>query len=123
MTLGFLDYVVLVAYFIGIAVVGYRCGRGQRDTEDFFLGGRRQPWFVVSLSLVATEVSALTFLVVPGRSYESNCWYLQMYVGSLIGRLLIMVLLLVLLAISRSRHIAASLVTHGATMALEQTNG
>ncbi len=94
MQLGFFDLLVLVAYFAGILAVGFWAGRGERTTHDYFLGGRRQHWLVVAFSLVATEVSALTFLVVPGRSFEDNCWYLQMYVGSLIGRLLIMVLVL-----------------------------
>jgi SSS family transporter len=94
MPLGWLDIAVLAVYFAAILAVGLWCGRGERSTHDYFLGGRRQHWFVVGLSIIATEVSALTFLIVPGRSFASDCWYLQMYFGALIGRLLIVFLLL-----------------------------
>ena len=94
MSLGTADIAVLVAYFVGTVTIGLWFGRGERDTTDFFLGGRRQHWLVVGLSIIATEVSALTFLIVPGRSYEGNWWYLQMYVGSFVGRLLIVYMLL-----------------------------
>ncbi len=94
MTLGATDVAVLVAYFVVTVTIGLWFGRRERDTTDFFLGGRRQHWLVVGLSIIATEVSALTFLIVPGRSYEGNWWYLQMYAGSFVGRLLIVYLLL-----------------------------
>ena len=94
MTFGALDIVVVVVYFLAVMGTGLWFGRNERGTHDFFLGGRRQNWIVVGLSIVATEVSALTFLVVPGRAYESDWWYLQTYIGSLVGRLLIIVLLL-----------------------------
>lgn len=94
MNFGLLDIAVLGVYFVAILAVGMWFGRGERSTHDFFLGGRRQHWLVVGLSIIATEVSALTFLIVPGRSYESDFWYLQTYVGSFIGRVLIVYLLL-----------------------------
>ena len=94
MPLGALDLAVLAAYFVGILSLGFYVGRGERDTHDFFLGGRNQHWLIVGLSIVATEVSALKFLIVPGRSFETNFWYLQMYAGSIVGRLVIVYLLL-----------------------------
>ena len=94
MNLGSLDLLVLAVYFAAILAVGLWFGRGERDTHDFFLGGGRQHWLVVGLSIIATEVSALTFLIVPGRSYETNCWYLQMYAGAVVGRILIILLFL-----------------------------
>ena len=74
--------------------MGLWFGRGERSTHDYFLGGKRQHWLVVGVSIIATEVSALTFLIVPGRSFEDDCWYLQMYAGSFVGRLLVVYLLL-----------------------------
>lgn len=92
--LGRVDWCVLSAYFAAILFVGLWFGRGERSTHDYFLGGKRQHWLVVGMSIIATEVSALTFLIVPGRSFEDDCWYLQMYAGSFIGRLLIVYFLL-----------------------------
>ncbi len=93
-SLHWLDLVIIAIYFALILATGFWFGRGERDTKDFFLGARRQPWFVVSLSIIATEVSAITFLIVPGNAFAGDWWYLQMYAGSVIGRLLIVYLLL-----------------------------
>ncbi len=92
--MGAADVIVLVVYFVGVAFTGFWVGRGERTTHDFFLGGRQQHWLIVGLSIVATEVSALTFLIVPGRSFHENCWYLQLYAGAFVGRMLIVYILL-----------------------------
>ncbi len=92
--MGIADVIVLVVYFVGVAFTGFWVGRRERTTHDFFLGGRQQHWLIVGLSIVATEVSALTFLIVPGRSFHENCWYLQLYAGAFVGRVLIVYLLL-----------------------------
>lgn len=89
-----IDSLVLVGYFAAVLAVGVWSGRGEADTDDYFLGGRRQPWFVVGLSILATELSALTFIGVPGGSYSGDCSYLQLYFGSFLGRMLIVWLLL-----------------------------
>lgn len=89
-----LDYIVLGVYVAATLVVGLLAGRGERNTDDYFLGGRRQHWLLVGLSIVATEASALTFLIVPGRSFAQDFWYLQLYAGAFVGRLLIAYLLL-----------------------------
>jgi len=91
---GLADVAVLVVYFVGVAFTGFWVGRRERSTHDFFLGGRQQHWLIVGLSIVATEVSALTFLIVPGRSFHENCWYLQLYAGAFVGRMLIVYILL-----------------------------
>ncbi len=94
MNLGGLDIAVLSVYFVATVGIGLWAGRRERDTTDFFLGGREQHWFIVGLSIIATEVSALTFLIVPGRSFADDWWYLQMYAGAFVGRLVIAYLFL-----------------------------
>jgi len=94
MQLALLDWLVVAAYFAAVLSVGWWFGRTERTTDDFFLGGRRQPWLVVGLSIIATEVSAMTFVAVPALAYRENWWYLQMYAGAFVGRVLIIVLLL-----------------------------
>ncbi|MHC5112178.1 MAG: sodium:solute symporter family transporter, partial [Planctomycetota bacterium] len=88
------DWLVLAVYFLVIIGVGIWSGRGERDTGDFFLGGRRQNWFLVGLSILATEVSAVTFLIVPGNAFGEDWWYLQLYAGAFLGKILIVYLLL-----------------------------
>lgn len=88
------DYLVLAAYFVCVLGIGLWFGRHERDTHDYFLGGRRQHWLIVGLSIVATEVSALTFVGVPADAFGGDWNYLQMYAGALVGRLFIIVFLL-----------------------------
>lgn len=94
MNFAFLDYLILFLYFITIAVVGILAGRREKDTDDFFLGGRKMPWWTVTFSILATEVSAVTFIGAPGASYRGNYTYLQFAFGSLLGRVLIAFLFL-----------------------------
>lgn len=92
--MGSLDYVVLGVYFVAVLGVGLWFGRSERNTEDYFLGGRSQHWLIVGLSILATEVSALTFVAVPADSFAGDWNYLQLYAGSFLGRILILYLLL-----------------------------
>lgn len=94
MVLGWLDFVVVGAYFVAILAVGIWFGRRESSTYDYFLGGKRQHWLVVGLSIIATEVSALTFISVPADSFQGDWNYLQMYAGAFLGRILIVLLLL-----------------------------
>jgi len=93
-TFSIADWSVLGTYFVATLLVGLWFTRGERSSEDYFLGGRRQPWIVVGLSILATELSALTFVNVPADSFKGDCNYLQMYAGAILGRLLIVVALL-----------------------------
>jgi len=94
MTLGWLDLSVLAAYFVVTLAIGLWFGRRERTTHDFFLGGRRQHWLLAGVSIIATEISALTVIAVPGEAFKTDWSYLQMYAGSFIGRILIVLLLL-----------------------------
>jgi SSS family transporter len=94
MALGWLDLAVLAAYFVVTLAIGLWFGRRERTTHDFFLGGRRQHWLLAGVSIIATEISALTVIAVPGDAFHGDWSYLQMYAGSFIGRILIVLLLL-----------------------------
>ena len=61
-----LDFVVIVAYLVGITALGMWVGRRQRDAKDYFVADREIPWWAVMFSIVASETSALTFISVPG---------------------------------------------------------
>jgi solute:Na+ symporter, SSS family len=89
-----LDYIVLGTYFLVILGVGLWAGRGEKSAHDYFLGSGRQPWLVVGLSILATQLSAMTFIAVPGTAFASDCSYLQYYFGAFLGQLAIVWLLL-----------------------------
>lgn len=94
MTLGIVDIAVVATYFAITIAIGFWSGRGERSTHDFFLGGRRQHWLLAGVSIIATEVSAVTLIAVPAESFAENWNYLQMYAGAFLGRALIVYLLL-----------------------------
>jgi solute:Na+ symporter, SSS family len=94
MTFTTLDIVVLIAYLAGVIGLGTWMGRSQRSARDYFLAGHNVPWWVIMLSVVATETSALTFISLPATAYTGSFWMLQLAAGYLIGRVLVAVILL-----------------------------
>ncbi len=103
-----LDLIILVAYLALIVLFGLWIGRGQRDMQGYLLGGRNMPWWAILGSIVATETSTATFLSVPGLAFAERCAgattldptvggdlrFLQLALGILVGRVLIVYLLL-----------------------------
>lgn len=89
-----LDLAVIGAYLIATAWLGLRLSGKQSTVKDYFLGGRDLPWWAVSLSVVATETSALTVIGIPVMSYLGNISYLQLGVGYILGRVIVAYLML-----------------------------
>ena len=84
-----LDFVVIVAYLLGITLLGIWVGRRQRDSKDYFVADREIPWWAVLFSIVASETSALTFISIPGLAYVGNLGFLQVATGYLLGRIVV----------------------------------
>lgn len=82
------DWAVVVGYMLLTTWVGHALSGKNATIRDFFLGGRSMPWWAVSGSMIATEISALTFIGVPGGVYAlAGDWtYLQWGIGSIIAR-------------------------------------
>lgn len=88
-TLSGLDWgIVGVAAFL-LFVISYIFGREEKDTNDFFLGGRHVPPVVACLSFVATEISALTIVGIPHTAYTENWRWIQFLVGLALARLVV----------------------------------
>lgn len=89
---GALDWGVVVALLLFTTWIGHRASGKQESLRDFFLGGRRLPWYAVAASIVATEISAVTFISLPSVvARDGGNWtYLQIGLfGSLFARGLI----------------------------------
>ena len=88
---GIVDWAVVAAYVAGTTLVGHRLKGRQKNTRDFFLGGRNLPWYAVTASTIATTISAVTFIGVPALVYAAggNFVYLQLAVGGVIARILV----------------------------------
>src|SRR5438105_7961670 len=87
-----LDYIIVAGYLIGVVVYGIITSGKQKNTKDYFLGGKELKWWAVGLSIVASETSTLTFISIPGLAYKSNMQFLQLIFGYFIGRLLVTVI-------------------------------
>ena len=88
------DFLIVLVYFAGVLFIGIRFGKKDETIDGYVVGGRQVPWVAVLGSIVATEISAATFLGTPGAGYSSNLGYLQMGVGSLLARFAIAFLFL-----------------------------
>ena len=60
------DVIIVVAYVLGTTLIGAWFTRRQRDLRVYFVGDRDVSWWLVLVSIVATETSTVTFLSVPG---------------------------------------------------------
>jgi Na+/proline symporter len=87
-----LDLGIVVVYILGMTLLGVWFTRAQKDLRTYFVGGRNVGWFMVLMSIVATETSAVTFLSVPGLAFNpkgGNLTFLQLSFGYIIGRCLV----------------------------------
>lgn len=85
-----LDLLVLAAYFCALAWIGWRTGQKGESDRDMLVGDRQIPWWAVLLSVLGSEISALTFVGVPAFAYTHGNWtYLQVTLGAIGGRYLV----------------------------------
>ena len=73
--MGALDFGTLALYLAILVAVGFYFSRRENSTAQFFLGGRRIPWWAAGLSLLATQVSSIGFMAIPAKSYATNWAY------------------------------------------------
>lgn len=85
------DWAVVFGYLALTTIVGHQMAGKQASIKDFFLGGRSLPWQAVSGSIIATEISGVTFIGVPGAvmALNGNFTYLQWALGSIIARVIV----------------------------------
>jgi len=86
-----IDWLVVAGYLALTTWVGHALKGKQSTIRDFFLGGRTLPWPAVSGSIIATEISGVTFIGVPGMVYAAtgDFTYLQWGLGSIVARVLV----------------------------------
>lgn len=86
-----LDWIVVAGYLLLTTLVGHQLRGKQASIKDFFLGGRSLPWPAVSGSIIATEISGVTFIAVPGAvmALQGDFTYLQWAIGSILARIIV----------------------------------
>ncbi|AYY14541.1 sodium:solute symporter [Actinobacteria bacterium YIM 96077] len=66
------DLLVVVAYVVGILIVGFWVGRGHETTDGYFLAGRRAVWPLIGFGLIAVNLSGTSYVGVAGAGYEEG---------------------------------------------------
>jgi Na+/proline symporter len=73
-----IDYAVVTVYLAGVTVAGVLIAGRQKDSRDYFLGGKQMSRWSVGFSIVASETSTLTFISIPGLAFRSDMHFLQL---------------------------------------------
>ena len=74
---GWIDHTVVVFYLLGMVAIGLYFSNKEKDTKDYFLGGKKIPWWATGMSLFATMASAISLMTMPGKSYSNDwTWFL-----------------------------------------------
>jgi len=86
-----IDWAVVAGYLALTTWIGHRLRGAQATIHDFFRAGRSLPWPAVSGSIIATEISALTFIGVPAMVFAAggDLTYLQWAIGSIFARVVV----------------------------------
>jgi SSS family transporter len=76
-----LDWIVLVGYLVWIVWSGLRASRRTTDADAYFRASRTLPWWAVGLSVMATQLSAITLVGTTGQGYADGIRFVQFYFG------------------------------------------
>ena len=76
-----LDWVIIAVYLVYVLVDGVRRAKGTREIEGYFLANRSLPWWAVGLSVMATQLSAITLIGTTGQGATDGLRFVQFYFG------------------------------------------
>lgn len=76
-----IDWIVLSVTLIAIITYGLYKSRTSKSLEGYFLSNRSMPWYLVLLSIMGTQASAITFISAPGQSFTDGMRFVQYYFG------------------------------------------
>jgi SSS family solute:Na+ symporter len=76
-----IDWVILITTLCGIIIYGMYKSRATKNLDGYFLSNRSLPWYMVLLSIMGTQASAITFLSAPGQAYSDGMRFVQYYFG------------------------------------------
>ena len=75
------NWLIVGAYVAYVLVDGVRRARGTKEIEGYFLAGRTLPWWAVGLSVMATQLSAVTMIGTTGQGATDGLRFVQFYFG------------------------------------------
>jgi SSS family solute:Na+ symporter len=81
----FWDLLVIGLYGLTVIAIGAAANRKQKNTEDYYLGGRGLPWWAVGISILATSFSSASLIGGTGAGYASGMKMIQWQIGDLLA--------------------------------------
>src|SRR3984893_3127992 len=75
------DWIVLIITLMCIIAYGLYKSHTTKNLEGYFLSNRSMPWYLILLSIMGTQASAITFLSGPGQAYTDGMRFVQYYFG------------------------------------------
>ncbi len=76
-----IDWLIVVAYLVWVIYDGLKRSKATDEVEGYFLANRSLPWWAVGLSVMATQMSAITLVGTTGQGYEDGMGFVQFYFG------------------------------------------
>ncbi|MDH6358776.1 sodium:solute symporter [Parabacteroides sp. PF5-9] len=86
--------IIIAVYFSLLLLIGWITGRKNSGNDAFFLGNRTSPWLIVSIGMIGTSLSGVTFVSVPGMVRSIDMTYMQTVFGFFVGYIIIAKVLL-----------------------------
>ena len=75
------DWIVLCLTLLGVLLLGVYKSKGERNLHSYFKSSNSMTWFIILLSIMGTQASAITFLSAPGQAYTDGMRFVQYYFG------------------------------------------
>jgi Na+/proline symporter len=85
------DWLIVAAYLVWVVWDGIRLSRNTHEVEGYLLAGRSLPWWAVGLSVMATQLSAITMTSTTGQGYADGMRFVQFYFGLPIAMIILSV--------------------------------
>ena len=79
--MSWIDWLVLIVTLFAVIAFGVYKSKGERNLEHYFKSSNSMSWFIILLSIMGTQASAITFLSAPGQAYTDGMRFVQYYFG------------------------------------------
>jgi solute:Na+ symporter, SSS family len=76
-----INWIIVIGYLAYVVTDGVRRARGTKEIEGYFLANRGLPWWAVGLSVMATQLSAVTMIGTTGQGATDGMRFIQFYFG------------------------------------------
>ncbi|HLV01723.1 MAG TPA: sodium:solute symporter [Acidobacteriota bacterium] len=79
--MSYIDWSIIIVYLVYVVYDGIKRSRETDNVRGYFLANRSLPWWAVGLSVMATQMSAITLVGTTGQAYDDGMRFIQFYFG------------------------------------------